>query len=81
MIYNSNLGRLPAKRSKDDTASAKSFQTVVWKMDESEECRKLAETKVMSATMVDTDLLRDAKSGHAPLGTLCTLKPHTSTSQ
>ncbi|KAM7327149.1 hypothetical protein ACRRTK_013516 [Alexandromys fortis] len=29
--------------------------------------------------MVDTDLLRDAKSGHVPLAMLCTLKPHTST--
>lgn len=79
VIYNSNLGRLPAKRSKDDTALAKSFQTMVWMMDASEECRKLAGARVTSATMVDTDLLRDAKSGHVPLAMLCTLKPHTST--
>ena len=81
MIYNSNLGRLPAKRSEDDKALAKSFQTVVWMLDESEECRKLAGAKVTSATMVDTDLLRDSKSGHVPFATLCTLKPHTSTIQ
>lgn len=67
MIYNSNLGRLPAKRSEDDTASAKILSnTVVWMTDESEECRTLAGAKVMSTTMVDTDLRRDANEGPCP---------------
>lgn len=58
MIYNSNHGRLPAKRSDDDTALAKILSnTVAGMTDERKECRKFGGAKVMSATMADTELL------------------------